>query len=447
MHDEIVRKGLESGDLLPRTETVVARAPGRLDVMGGIADYSGSLVLQLPTAEATWVAVQATSEPWVDISSGGRQVRLECSLFSSSNVTYAGARRFWAGVKSDRAWVAYVAGVITALAVERNAPLVSGLRIFIDSRVPEGKGVSSSAAIEVATMRAMAELMNVELDGVELATLCQKVENLVVGAPCGIMDQMTSACGQENRLLALRCQPAEVLGHVALPEGLAVWGVDSGIRHAVSGADYGTVRAAAFMGYRILRHHVGGDRWEGYLANVTPSELAAHVADLPDSMTGRGFTETYGDHGDALTRIDADHAYPVRAATAHPVGEHHRIRCFAHVVKSAERLTPLELETLSLLGEMMYQSHASYSACGLGSDGTDRLVALVREAGPVSGLFGAKITGGGSGGTVAILGRSDAGDAVRDVAQRYAAETGRGGYIFEGSSPGAMASPVQRITV
>ena len=87
----------------------------------------------------------------------------------------------------------------------------------------------------------------------------------------------------------------------------------------------------------------------------------------------------------------------------------------------------------------MYQAHASYSACGLGSDGTDRLVELVLEAGVKSGLYGAKITGGGSGGTVAILGRADAEQAVQTIASQYAEETGREPYIFSGSSPGADA--------
>jgi L-arabinokinase len=85
----------------------------------------------------------------------------------------------------------------------------------------------------------------------------------------------------------------------------------------------------------------------------------------------------------------------------------------------------------------MYESHASYSACGLGSDGTDRLVTLARDAGAARGIYGAKITGGGSGGTVALLADARAGDAVRSVAYRYAEESGRGGYVFEGSSPGA----------
>ena len=85
----------------------------------------------------------------------------------------------------------------------------------------------------------------------------------------------------------------------------------------------------------------------------------------------------------------------------------------------------------------MSDSHASYSACGLGSDGTDRLVALARDAGPAQGIYGAKITGGGSGGTVAVLADAGAGNAVRAIASQYADETGREAYVFDGSSPGA----------
>ena len=89
------------------------------------------------------------------------------------------------------------------------------------------------------------------------------------------------------------------------------------------------------------------------------------------------------------------------------------------------------------LGALMYESHASYSACGLGSDGTDRLVSLARAAGSARGIHGAKITGGGSGGTVAILADASAGETVRAIAREYADETGRDAYVFEGTSPGA----------
>ena len=94
------------------------------------------------------------------------------------------------------------------------------------------------------------------------------------------------------------------------------------------------------------------------------------------------------------------------------------------------------------LGRLMCDSHRSYGACGLGSDGTDRLVELVAAEGPERGLFGAKITGGGSGGTVAVFGRRDAAALVRDVAARYGAETGRETGVFTSSGPGAAETGV-----
>jgi L-arabinokinase len=93
----------------------------------------------------------------------------------------------------------------------------------------------------------------------------------------------------------------------------------------------------------------------------------------------------------------------------------------------------------------MYQSHASYSACGLGSEGTDRLVGLVREASIAAGLYGAKITGGGSGGTVAVLGDKGSSGAIDLIAERYRQESGRAATVFAGSSPGSRAFGVRKL--
>jgi L-arabinokinase len=137
---------------------------------------------------------------------------------------------------------------------------------------------------------------------------------------------------------------------------------------------------------------------------------------------------------DSVAQIKPERSYAVRIPTAHPVYENHRVKRFAELI--AEPSSEGQFESL---GELMYQSHASYSACGLGSTGTDVLVQLVREAGPRSGLYGARITGGGSGGTVAALGRREASSTINDIAERYAEETGYPPHIFSGSSPGAAA--------
>ena len=430
----------------------VARAPGRLDVMGGIADYSGSLVLELPIREAAFVAAQLHPEPVVravslDAERGSvqRDVSLPSAVLFSGD--YVAARSAFAVQKTD-SWAAYVAGMLVPLISHKGLRHSGGARILVTSRVPEGKGVASSAAIEVAAIFALAAAGNLELEGREAALLCQKVENLVVGAPCGVMDQMTAACGTAGHLLELLCQPASTLGHRPLPAELSIAGIDSGVRHAVTGADYVDVRAAAFMGYRLLAEAVGikvaetdhrGDAhaqdlpWGGFLANVTPSELESGLLRvLPERMSGAEFLARYHGSIDTATEVDPLRSYPVRAATAHPIYEHHRVRLFSELL----RQTPNH-RISSLLGELMNQSHESYGACGLGSHGTDTIVRIVRNAGTRAGLYGAKITGGGSGGTVAILARADAGAAIEYVAHLYEQETGRVPYVFSGSSSGA----------
>ena len=437
---------------------VAARAPGRLDVMGGISDYSGGLVLELTASVASLVAVQP-ADGGVTVTSvmpgdNGAEHRLALAPSEWRRLlegSYATAREEL-HARTEEAWAGYVIGVLLALAKETGADLSHGVQVLVESKVPIGKGLSSSAAIEVATARAVVELLGQAIPGEELARLCQLAENRVVGAPCGIMDQMTSALGHADRLLALLCQPATIEGHVRLPDALGVWGIDSGIQHAVSGADYGSVRTGAFMGYRILADLTGlrvtaadepgkvaidDKQWGGYLANVDLAEFRAEYADhLPAEMAGREFLDRYGGISDPVTAVDPGRAYAVRQPTAHPVGENVRVRRFRELLQGA-----VDEVVMKELGRLMFASHESYSACGLGSEGTDALVRMCAARGPASGVFGAKITGGGSGGTVAVLGRADAGPMIDEIAAEYRAVTGHSGTIYSGSSAGACYVP------
>ncbi|HKG94514.1 MAG TPA: galactokinase family protein, partial [Gemmatimonadaceae bacterium] len=238
---------------------LVGRAPGRLDVMGGIADYSGALVLELPLDRATWAAAQAREAPRLDVATrrDGRWQLFAVELEPLVTGTLRDPRALaaWLAARDADRWAAYVLGVVHHCL--RRAGRPTGLRLLIDSTVPEGKGVSSSAALEVACMAAVAAAWRVEMSAEEMATACQWAENHVAGAPCGIMDQMTSVRGRRGRLLRLRCQPGTVEGYVEVPHGFRFYGIDSGVRHAVSGADYGTVRTAAFMGYRMIAAAAG----------------------------------------------------------------------------------------------------------------------------------------------------------------------------------------------
>jgi L-arabinokinase len=448
--DAMLRDFLDRGSPL-----LLARAPGRLDVMGGIADYSGSLVLQLPLEVATTAVLQPLAERTIELVSlrRGAPARFTIALDALLGDPLRDPerlRRTLTASPRDR-WAAYVLGVVHACLVrgEREArALEGGFRLLVLSDVPEGKGVSSSAALEVACLSVVAARYGIALRDEEIATASQWAENHVAGAPCGIMDQMTSACGRHDRLLRLRCQPDVVEGHVAIPAGFRFYGIDSGIRHAVTGSDYGTVRTAAFMGYRIVADVAGlpptldaatvrelDTRWHGYLANVGPEEFESRfAAHLPETMTGAEFLARFGGITDVVTRVDPARTYPVRQAAAHPVYENARVERFADLLGA---LRAGDDERALAMGRLMAESHASYSACGLGSAGTDRLVALALEAGPSRGVYGAKITGGGSGGTVALFATEEAEPVVLEIAARYAAASGREAATFLRSGPGA----------
>ena len=224
--------------------------------MGGIADYSGSLVLQLPVKEATFAAVQPALDNSIKIISLADKelnrksyfkMRMEDFFINNKPIDYKTAQQFFSKNESTK-WTSYVAGVFLVLIKEKNIDFKQGANILIYSNVPESKGVSSSAALEVASMTAVCRIFDIDIDSAELAMLCQKVENLVVGAPCGIMDQMTSVLGKDSELMALLCQPAELRPFVQIPDEIKFWGIDSGIRHSVSGSDYTSVRIGAFMG-------------------------------------------------------------------------------------------------------------------------------------------------------------------------------------------------------
>ncbi|KAI6680826.1 hypothetical protein NL676_034707 [Syzygium grande] len=195
-------------------EIFVTRAPGRLDVMGGIADYPGSLVLQVSYGS--------------ELSNRGPTFNMDLSDFMDGGkpISYEKAKEFFVCDPSQK-WAAYVAGAILVLMTEVGVCFKDSISLLVSSADPEGKGVSSSASIEV--------------------------ENHIVGAPCGVMDQMTSACGEADELLAMVCQPAEVIGLVEIPSHVRFWGIDSGIRHSIGGVDYGSVRIGAmFMGRRMM---------------------------------------------------------------------------------------------------------------------------------------------------------------------------------------------------
>lgn len=403
-------------------------APGRLDVMGGVADYSGSLVLQMPIREVTTAKLRLRNDYKCSIVSTVEGKRLEAfvdyrDILNNDNADLEFARDFF-NRQDSISWAAYVLGCVLVLQREKRIEFRGG-DFVIESAVPLGKGVSSSASIEVAIMKALQQAFAINFLGTELPRFAQMAENRVVGAACGLMDQLTSYFGQHDKLLPILCQPDTLKPTIALPEGIYFIGIDSGVRHSVGGSSYTDVRCAAFMGYTILANHLGtsvqeltnarttNDRntmpFNGYLSNVTVHQYENDFKKiLPEIMKGDEFLKTYQTTIDPITQVKPDVYYSVRACASHPIFENARVNLFMSILSNWNKNR--QEENARTLGDLMNQSHESYSACGLGSERTDE---LVEEFKKFSSVKGAKITGGGSGGTVCALALGNEG--VNDV--------------------------------
>ena len=496
----LARLRIEVGaSFIPGRPTRISRAPGRLDVMGGIADYTGSLVCQAPLDRAAAVAVQGRKDRQVQIFSFdlldvNRPFTLMLSLDHFARATLAELRT--AFNERGRRFAGYLAGGLAILHDEKLIDLADpdllGVNIAVMSTVPLGAGVSSSAAIEVAAMMNLvehyaaglrpwalglgedAEAADPALDQglrpkaqaltpLRLAAMCQRIENELVGSPCGIMDQAACTLGEPGQLMRLVCQPHTLEPPLPLPACVRVIGINSGVRHSVAGGNYGRTRAAAFMGHKIIfdkMRQMGAqvgreliaDPMNGYLANLNLNDYKKFFRPyVPEQFKGGQFLLQHGRTIDRVTTVEPDMIYAVQGATDHHVFEAHRVREFARYLQEAGALDAADSArklALDKAGHLMYASHISYTRdARLGCDECDVLVDLVRQR-ESAGFYGAKITGGGSGGTVAVLcdQSATADAAIADILAEYQARTNKTPTAFLAGSPGAWSAGTVVVT-
>lgn len=391
-----------------------ASAPGRLDVLGGVADYSGGLVLQTPVRAKTSVNLEPIVEKHIELHSDGMPSGTMSLTQAGEILTTMQQRGLDQGGTLLRAaeiphWCRYPMGCLLVLTLRKKWFPPSGASLRFASNVPEGAGVSSSAAIEIATLRVLAQWGKIVFAGTEMARIGQEAENHMAGAPCGLMDQLASAHGEPGKLLPIRCTPDVLEPAVSLPPNLTIAGWPSGVKHSVGGDAYGRARCAAFMGKRMLESACG--KTAPFLATI-PWETFEPLRDnLPETLSGRDFLESFGDVDDPLSQVRPQETYPVRAAASFPIEESRRSR---RLLDLLARDTP---NARKEMGELLFASHAAYSAMGLGASETDRIVASLRSLGPSSGILGGRISGGGSGGTVVVLLQTEALPALEKTAR------------------------------
>ncbi len=436
----------------------VAIAPGRLDVMGGLSDYTGALVLNIPVPVLTCVAVQRNGVGELSVISAGASgpgghdpVLIETSTLwtgGTGAVDAATGRDLVAGGQPE--WARCVVGAIVEMVRAKwLKPFDHGLSIAV-STPEEGRAHSGcDAALVAASMVAVAGAFDVTLDSVAAAKLCQRVEQDWLGLPVGIADAVCVLLGESNTIAQIRCEPCGLTGSILIPDSITVVGIDCGACHPQAKLKYELVRTAAYMGRGLMERIIQHDglshlQWEGYLSRITVTDYVDRFRDrIPTKLKGSEYLQRFGESGDPLTRIDPSYMYKIRSRTEHHIYEHARACEFAQALSRAIRNG--NERGLVEAGELMYASHWSYGQrCGLGSVETDALVNLIRSRGADAGVFGAKITARGAGGVVVVLMRNDdvAMAALQAAIDAYEAKTNRKTSLIRGSASGAMVTGV-----
>jgi galactokinase len=350
----------EFGTLFGAPPAALAEAFGRVNLIGEHTDYNDGFVLPTSIPQSTVAAVARRTDDRV------RAWSAELSVEQTIDGFVLGKEQ------PEHHWFDYVQGITQALA--RAGHTIGGFDLALRSTVPLGSGLSSSAALEVAVLRALRDLFALEIDDVEIARLGQQAENDFVGAPVGIMDEMASSLGRPGVALFIDTRSL-AYEPVALPRGTELAVINSGVAHQHAGGDYRTrraesERAAALLGVRALRD-VG-------------------VEDL--------------------TRVDALPA-PLNRRARHVVTENQRV---------IDAKAAMEAADASALGALFNASHTSQrDDYEVSVPEVDLLVTLAQAE---SAVYGARLTGGGFGGSIVALVRE--GEAAA-VAERVLREYGR----------------------
>lgn len=366
-----------------KREIVIAKAPGRVNLIGEHTDYNDGFTLPLAIERYTTIRVQrlggdSSASRFHSLSLGQSAVWApDASRFLSADLTPTNQSS--GGIDSAPAWSKYVAGVINQFT--KLGYSIPAIDLTIETNVPLGGGVSSSAALEVAVAMAMQRLLDASLDGLAIAKLCQRAEHEYAGVPCGLMDQLSSVFGRTDELMLMDCRTNELDFIPASPE-LAFIVINSKVKHNLADGEYRQRRqqceeACDLFGVKSLR-------------DVKAAQLESAKAKMPDTVYRRA---------------------------RHVVTENDR------TVQAADYLKTGQWEQV---GRLMNASHVSMREdYEITCPEIDSLVSFAQCIGIGGGVYGARMTGGGFGGCIVILGKASHAESISSqVVASYHLATG-----------------------
>lgn len=342
----------------------LARAPGRINLIGEHTDYNEGFAFPAAVNRATWVAMQRRIDTKVWVYSVNIDERIEFDLKILRN-------------EREHGWANYVKAVLNAL-VNRGWKM-EGLNIYVQSDVPLGGGMSSSAALECATAYAAMGLFPYTIDRLSVAKMCQRAENSFVGVNCGIMDQFASCYGKKGHALFLDCRTLKAEAVPLALAGKVLIIVNSGVKRKLASSEYNKRREQCQEAVKTLK-----PKFPRLIAlrDLNPADLPVALPLLPE-----------------ITRKRVEHV----------VRENSRVHHAVAALKSGD---------LAAVGRLLNETHASLK--DLYEVSCPELDLLVSTAQQIPGVLGARMMGGGFGGCALILAEAAAADTIQhDLTRIY----------------------------
>lgn len=363
------------------------RAPGRVNIIGEHSDYNDGLVLPTNTALYTWLMIKPRADRTVRVNTRNLE---DTQSFSLDDI-----RR-----NENPGWLDYLKGV--AAGITAKGIRLSGAEITIDSDIPIGGGLSSSASLELATATAMLAISGATLPPLEIATLCLQAEQRYAGVNCGIMDQYSVACCNRGEAIRLDCRSLEATS-VSIPGEISLLITDSSVKH------------------NLVEGGLNNRAGECTEAVARLAEFIPGISALRDVST-----EQLDQHGARLDTM-------LHRRSRHVVSEIERVR---------QAFEALQANDAEKLGTLISASHAS-----LRDDfevSCDEIEALVTIADSCDGVLGSRVVGAGFGGCVLSVTRTDMlDDAIRQITARYRDVIGKAPWVHVVS----VTDPVQEFNL
>ena len=349
-----------------RAPTGIARAPGRLEFIGNHTDYNGGTVLGVSIDRSIWVAVAPRDDGQWRLGSES-QAALVTLPAGNTPAKQSGAA----------SWANYPLGVIAAFA-KFNLRAPAGFDFLAMSDLPSGAGLSSSAALELASALPLLELSGQQAPRETVVQLCRYAENNFVGVPCGVLDQGVSGFGQQNHLVFIDCRGPK-FATVPLPAAARFWVFNTHTKHALVDGLYAARHRECMTAAKLLG--------VALLADATPASVEAARTTLPPVEFRRAKHVV-----DEIARVDAT-------------------------------VVALRAGDLTAVGRLLTASHRSSQT--LFENSTPELDFLVDQLAPAPNVFGARLTGGGFGGAVMAVTSPDFNEAqAAAVAEAYVKKFG-----------------------